>query len=256
MSDELVGRYKRAYPRIWRHPGFRKLTPACEQRLALYLLTGPQTNRIGLFHFSLATAAEDLSLGVDTLRKGLPNVLVTFGWLFDADALVMFIPSWWRWNRPDNENVLRGNLKDLSEIPPCALADAFATNVAYVPANLREMFIETLRERLPRRPPTQDQDQDQDQDQEAGTRAARGEPGAGAPVPSPPKKESGEESSEKGLKLQIAAREALNLNGWNASTDDQLDTMRQVMINGGDPVEFRKREGLEALTAVKGRGPR
>jgi hypothetical protein len=56
-----------------------------EQRVTLYLLSGPQTNRIGLFHFSVATATEDLDLGADTLRRALAKVSATFGWMFDAD---------------------------------------------------------------------------------------------------------------------------------------------------------------------------
>ena len=158
MSSDLVGRYRRAYPRIWRHPDFQKLTPA-PRNIALYVLTGPQTNRIGLFHFSPATAAEDLLLGADTFREGLRNVCGTFGWVFDADSRVMYVPSWWRWNRPENLNVLRGNLKDLSEIPPCALIEAFAQNLAYVPADLHQTFIDTFRERMALRPPTQEQEQ-------------------------------------------------------------------------------------------------
>lgn len=194
MSDDVVGRYGRAYARIWRHQGFRKLTQA-EQRLTFYLLTGPQKNRLGLFHFSVSTAAEDLDLGAETLRKGLSNVCTTFDWLFDADARVFYIPSWWRWNRPDNVNVLRGNLKDLSEIPPCALVEAFAANLEYVPVDLRQTFIETLRRRLPERPPTQDLSQYQYQ--ETGARAARGSAGAGAPMSLSVENQRGNDKDEK-----------------------------------------------------------
>ena len=57
MSD--VGRYRRAYPRLLRHPDFRKLTPT-ERLLVIDLLFGPQTNRIGLFHYSVHTAVDDI----------------------------------------------------------------------------------------------------------------------------------------------------------------------------------------------------
>jgi hypothetical protein len=177
VSDDSVGRYKRAYPRIWRHPGFLALSPNA-QRIALYILIGPQQNRIGLAHFSIATAAEDVSLGVDTFRKGMSDVCVTFGWLFDAEARVLYIPSWWRWNRPENPNVLRGNLKDISELPTCGVVEAFANNLEYVPPDLQETFIGTLRTRLPERPPTQKQYQEhfqnQDQDQKPQSRRKAG----------------------------------------------------------------------------------
>ena len=66
----------------------------------LYLLTGPQTTRPGIFLFSVATAAEDLDVGVETIRTGLVDVAGAFGWVFEADTRVFYIPSWWRWNAP------------------------------------------------------------------------------------------------------------------------------------------------------------
>ena len=154
MSDIGVGRYRRAYPRIFRHPAFKQLSPL-GQRLALYLLFGPQSNRIGLFYFSINTAAEDLKTSVDTLRKGMADICAAFGWLFDAVAGVFYIPTWWRWNDPGSPKVLQGNLKDLSEIPPCALLDAFAANLAYLPEALHHTFVEGIGIRMPKSTSTQ-----------------------------------------------------------------------------------------------------
>ena len=153
--SEVVGRYRRAYPRLFRHPGFKALTPL-GQRLTFYLLFGPSSNRIGLFYFSLNTAAEDLDTTPETLRKALPDVLAAFGWMFDAVARVVFIPTWWRWNSPDHGKVLQGNLKDLSEIPPCGLVDAFANNVTYLNPDLHPTFFEAIRLRLVEAPRSQD----------------------------------------------------------------------------------------------------
>lgn len=162
MSD--VGRYRKAYPRIWRHPGFRALSRD-EQRLALYLLHGPQTNRIGLYHFSVFTAAEDLDTTPETLKKCLANVTVTFGWMFDSDARVLFIPSWWKWNTPENANVIKGALKDLNDVPPCSLVDAFAANVGAITevvdrsgVSLLETFLKGLSQRLRKGSSTQEQE--------------------------------------------------------------------------------------------------
>src|SRR5688572_25786267 len=95
MSD--IGRYRRAFPRLFRHPEFKKLGPL-SQRLTVYILFGPQSNRIGLFYFSVNTAAEDLNTTPESLKKALREVASSFGWFFDATARVVFIPSWWRWN--------------------------------------------------------------------------------------------------------------------------------------------------------------
>ena len=94
----------------------------------------------------------------------MADVATTFGWHFDADARVFYVPTWWKWNPPENANVMRGALKDLAEIPPCSLVDAFAANVTDIPdepvkggANILQTFVEGLRQRLPERSGNQKQ---------------------------------------------------------------------------------------------------
>jgi len=171
--SEGVGRYRRVYPRIWQHPGFHQLTRSTRE-LALYLLTGPQTNRVGLFHLSVANASEDLNVSAETIRKGLVDIASAFGWMFDAQARVFYIPSWWHWNPPANANVLKGNLRDLSEIPPCGLVEIFARNLEMLPETLHQTFTEGCAIRLAQRPSTQEQEQDPLLKQENGQRASRG----------------------------------------------------------------------------------
>src|SRR5882672_6800622 len=160
MSD--VGRYRKLFVRLWRDPRFTELTDA-EKLLALYILTGPQTNRIGLYTLSIGQAAENLKTSAETLTKRLRKGAGNFRLLFDNRSRVIFIPSWFKWNLPDGVNVMKGNLKDLSEIPPCGLLDAFARNIEILPDTLRETFLERMRHHLPKGFPIQDQDQEQDQ---------------------------------------------------------------------------------------------
>ena len=143
---------------------------------------------------------------------------------FDADARVFYIPSWWRWNPPENQNVLRGNLKDLSEIPPSALCEAFARNVETLPATLRETFVECCRLRLPKRSPIQEQKQEQKQrtGSGTGTRAARGV--AVAPDTPKPKGKEGTEENH----LITVARQVLKLTNPNAPLDHLLDTFSSL----------------------------
>ncbi len=107
------GRYRKIYTRIWKT--LRGLK-ADEKAIALYLLTGDQTNRIGYYDFSLAKAAEDLETLPQTFRKGFERVLAHLGWEFDNVNRVVYIPTWWKWNPPENPNVLKGNLNDLQEV--------------------------------------------------------------------------------------------------------------------------------------------
>jgi hypothetical protein len=172
MSDSSIGRYRRAYPRIFRHPGFKALTPL-GQRLTLYILFGPQSNRIGCFYFSLSVAAEDLGTTAETSRKALPEVLSAFGWVFDSTARVLYVPSWWRWNHPDHDKVLVGNLKDINEVPPCGLVDAFSSNLAYLRPELHETFARAIAGAMRRATPSQKQYQKQEKKQEQKPSALR-----------------------------------------------------------------------------------
>jgi hypothetical protein len=182
MSD--LGRYRKLYARLWRHSGFTSLT-TLEKTIVFYLLTGPQTNRLGLYVLSISTAAEDLGTLPKSFAKGLRRVCETLSWQFDSKARVLYIPSWFKWNPPENANVVKGSLKDLNEIPPCDLVDAFARNIETIPVTLREGFIEGLRKGLPNGLPNgmpnqyqyqyQYQDQDQKQDEDARSALSRSE---------------------------------------------------------------------------------
>jgi len=121
MTD---ARYRKLYPRIWHHPDFHALS-RLEQLLALYLLTGPQTNRIGYYRLSLGQLSEDFEESQPVLARSVESTCTGMGWAWDGVAKVVFIPSWWRWNEPEAVNNLKGALKDYAEVPPSTLSGAF-----------------------------------------------------------------------------------------------------------------------------------
>lgn len=226
-----VGRYRKLFPRIWRHPGFSVLTKTGRE-LALYALTGPQVSRIGLFYFSVGTAAEDLNVGGETLRKGLADVCVTFGWHFDPDARVFYIPSWWKWNPPENENVLKGNLKDLNDIPPCALVEAFARNLETLPETFHQTFTECCRIRLVKRSPNQEHYQDQDQKQKHEQRDRRA-----------PRAATNDDRVERLLPI---AREAVKMTHPNAKMDERIDHV-QYLSRERKQGEISRADAIQAI---------
>lgn len=176
-----MARYRRLYPRLW-----HQLQPLDDGHrvVALYCLSGPQSNRIGLFRLSPALAAEDLGTLPRTFLERLSNVCRTFEWRFDEGARVLWIPSWWEWNRPENKNVLISLLSDLEEIPQTALAQEFSNHVATLPQTLRDTFAERCLQRLPEPSPNQEQDHEQVQEQEQ--EASSSEPQAAPEPESPP----------------------------------------------------------------------
>ena len=162
-------RYRLVYPVFWMDPGVVGLTLE-EKGVALYCLTGLQTNRIGLYKLSLGAAAEDLGITTDSMKKKFAVVIKAMDWEYDEASRVLFIPSWWRWNPARNPNILKGNLKDLDEVPATALTDGFIkVGTELHSGNMQTTFKETTLKRLAKRwhnkPPTQDQDQDQDQEE-------------------------------------------------------------------------------------------
>ncbi len=169
------------YPRAWK--SFRGLTLE-EKAIAAYLLTGDQTNRIGLYDFSIGKAIEDLETLPQTFKKGFDRVCQTLGWKYDNVNRVLFIPSWWKWNPPENPNVLIGNLKDLFEVAVSPLYDEFKNNIEHLRSvgkgcfDLTETFTQTLVERYPKPYPKQ-QEQEQEQEQEKETLS----PEATLPIP-------------------------------------------------------------------------
>lgn len=131
--------FGKVYQRIWRNQDFVALSDA-ERTLALYLLTGPQCNRVGIFRFSIALAAEDLERDLSDVRQWLDRVTAAFGWRYDAAARVLWIPSWWAFNHCENPKNMKGYLGDLQTLPRTPLEAEFLGNLGDVPPELHPLF--------------------------------------------------------------------------------------------------------------------
>ena len=164
-----MARYRKINPRFWRDEKVRELTLP-EKVIALYLFTG-QSNRIGLFNFSPGESAEDLEMSLETFREGFGKVCrrLNFGW--DERARVAYLPTWWKYNCPENPNVLKACLQDLHEIPQTPLLAEFSSNLIYLP----ETFHQTFAEGLPK--PSPQRMADQEQEYKSGAKA----PGCSSP---------------------------------------------------------------------------
>jgi hypothetical protein len=103
-------RYRKIFVRIWSNKEFQALTRD-QQVVALYLLTGPQSNRIGLYRLSLGSAGEDLCMAPDVVLEHITAICRAFGWQYDSVNRVFWIPSWWSYNQPsENDKNFRGAL--------------------------------------------------------------------------------------------------------------------------------------------------
>lgn len=163
----MAAKYRKIDPRIWKDEKFRSLSES-EKLVAIYCVTA-QSNRIGIFCFSPALACEDLEMLPPTFAKRFGNVCHTLFWGWHSASRVLFLPTWWKYNRPDNANVMAGCLNDLDDIPASPLIDLFFDNVSYLPDTFADVIQRRRVERYPIRSgnvPPQEQEQKQEQDED------------------------------------------------------------------------------------------
>jgi hypothetical protein len=143
MTDKRLSdrrRYRRIFTRLWRNQAYRAMSDG-ERNMALYLLSGPQTNRIGLFLFSPATAAEELDRPLRTIKARVRKVCQAFTWEWDEQNRVVWIPTWWTFNNPkDNAKAFQGALTDLNEVPQTPLLQRFCRNLVGIPEALHTLM--------------------------------------------------------------------------------------------------------------------
>lgn len=160
----MAQKYRKIDPRIWSDEDFVRMGHL-EKLIVIYCLTSNQTNRIGIFRFSMAMAAEDLDTLPLTFQEGFGKVCQTLNWEYDSASRTLYIPNWWRYNEPDNANWMVSCLDDLHDVPRSYLLDKFKRNISFlsrkcnVPVfeerfgNVTGNLPDTLPQTLPPNPP-------------------------------------------------------------------------------------------------------
>ncbi len=161
-----MARYRKIDPRMWRDDRFKSLGQQ-ERLIAIYAMTA-QSNRIGLFVLSPGEAAEDFGTSRETFLKGLAKVCERLKWTYETASRVLYIPTWWKYNSPENPNVLKSCLDDLHELPQTKLVKPFSENTQYLP----ERFIPTFTKGLAKVTCKNTQEQEQEQEQELSPASA------------------------------------------------------------------------------------
>jgi hypothetical protein len=173
----MAAKYRKIDPRIWNDEGFRELS-AEEQRIALYCLTSQQCNRVGLFVFSPAHASEDLGTLPPTFAERFGNVCQTLHWRFDPGARVLYMPTWWKYNRPDNPNQFQACLEDLHDLPATPLLTEFYANSQFL-TNEMAKRLANVAPNVPGNVTPNHPPQEQEQEQEQEHTSPSPPPGAG-----------------------------------------------------------------------------
>jgi hypothetical protein len=143
--------YRKVYTRIWADEKFLPLTDQ-EKLVALYCLTSAQTNRIGIYVFSCGTGFEEVGLRYDVFVKRFERVRHQMNWQYDEKTRVLYLPTWWRYNQPQNNDTVRGSLFDLYSLPKTPLIAMFGANDQYLNPMRRDAFRDAYAEFVKKRP--------------------------------------------------------------------------------------------------------
>lgn len=189
----MAAKYRKIDPRIWRDERVSRLEPL-GKLVAVHCIT--ESNRIGIFNFSVASACEDLGIDPKRYRILFNTVCDTLLWRWDEGLRVVYLPTWWRYNHPDNPKAMKGCLSDLDDLPISPLLNEFYSNTRYLAGSVLQVFNECIAYRIANGRAYQEQEQEQEQD-----------------TPLPPVGGIGEVSSEHAEK---APTEAQFMSAWNA----------------------------------------
>jgi hypothetical protein len=133
----------------WLEPEFLAL-PLPARLVALYVLSGPYTNGLGLYRLVPEAAAADLQISAAAFRRHFSAACHAFNWRFDGAARVVWIPDWLSVNAPQSINVVKSWRTAFNDVPPCPLKqDALTAIQAFLEAKgngYRDAFGQVLPE--------------------------------------------------------------------------------------------------------------
>lgn len=171
----MARRYRKIDPRTWDDEGFQKL-PAVAKLVALYCVTG-QSNRCGIFVYSHGRALEHTSVNQESYAIAFAKVLDTLKWSYHEASRVLYIPTWWRYNPPENPKHLSGCLSDIHDLPATPLLREFYRNTKDLPAWAEKMMKDSYRIAIRIARPYQEQEQEQNKvSPSSSTKKVRTEP--------------------------------------------------------------------------------
>lgn len=94
--------------------------------VALYLLTGPQSSRIGIYDLDIGAAAGALGIQKEDFEEALLKVCARFQWTYNESTWVMFVRGYFKYVEIRNPKHLTGILTDLAVITDCDLIKRWA----------------------------------------------------------------------------------------------------------------------------------
>lgn len=134
----MAAKFRKIDPRIWNDEKFVAMT-LDEKLLAFWLLTNSRLNRVGVVLWSPGLASEETGIDRHRVDTVCHTVCHTLNWVFDTRSKLVFLTTWWKYNTPDNESALKGQLEDLHDLPKNDLNPHFIRASEYLKPSLRHL---------------------------------------------------------------------------------------------------------------------
>lgn len=160
----MASPYRKVHCRIWSDDKFPDLSDDA-QLVWLHAYTCEYSTGLGIYKASLEALAADKGWSVERYREGFADVSKAGLVRYDERRHVVYFPRYFRWNPPENPNVLSGLLKGLGAIPECSEKSRFINDLRMYAEDWGENYtkvFETFAGTLPERSPKQEQEQEQE----------------------------------------------------------------------------------------------
>jgi hypothetical protein len=106
-----AGRYYRITPRFWQDSDVRNEWTEDMRMLALYLMTSPHRNMVGLYYCPLSYMANDLQWSLKKVNISIDSLQVSDFVRYDASAQVAFLVNGLKHDSPSNPQQVKGAVK-------------------------------------------------------------------------------------------------------------------------------------------------
>lgn len=147
-----MARYNEVYQCTWDSDDFKSLSKPepNAQTLWLFLLTGKiKTPLPGIYNVGLGAMEDFLKWSRKSLMKCFQELSLKDMAKIDLDNNVIYLPNWYKWNKPQNPNVLKGWLNLLDNIPDCECKQLYLQQLKILVESLDESFKKVLDKSFP-----------------------------------------------------------------------------------------------------------
>jgi hypothetical protein len=162
-----MARFRKVDVRIWNDAKFTSLSNH-GKLIFLFLVTHPSLTMIGAMRATAPGLAAELAMPLEDFQRAFREALSKGMAKVDANACLIWLPNFLRYNKPESPNVVRAWPEAFDMLPECAMKGELFERLKDFVEGMSEAFREAFREAFPKdlakRMPNQEQEQEQEQE--------------------------------------------------------------------------------------------